>query len=380
MIGYSGAGKGEVIGALKADLEDKGGTVIHVSTGDLFREAQKRDEELAAMMARGVFIPDLNGVTPELTMRMIEFLGRLKRGEQVALILDGAWRRGEYQYQDRTIIAQSMQLAIAMGRALKVELGRIPGSLITPGVLGAISGEQFEVGVETTGTRYLRNKLLLKANHVSVDVEAGDAEALMRLRGAKDVTKILKGIQESEGEEVEEARGVLIDMVRIMKGQVIRNEVDKIVICDALPDLTLRQISQHQGQLMDEAMQGIVEKLGLLVKTDSDEKTPGFGVSMKRLINKLGLSNVTLPRSDDLTYESRTRRIKEFQDNTVIGVMQEELGFAPNELGIMVPDNSRSEIGPRHVIVNGPARGVDYAGLVKAATETATRIARGVST
>jgi adenylate kinase len=77
LLGPPGAGKGT-----QAKLIVEKYNIVHLSTGDMFREAQKHDKELAALMSSGHLIPD------EVVINMVK--NRLKKDDVVkGFLLDG---------------------------------------------------------------------------------------------------------------------------------------------------------------------------------------------------------------------------------------------------------------------------------------------------
>lgn len=77
LLGPPGAGKGT-----QAKLIVEKYNIVHLSTGDMFREAQKHDKELDALMATGHLIPD------EVVVKMVK--NRLSKEDvKKGFLLDG---------------------------------------------------------------------------------------------------------------------------------------------------------------------------------------------------------------------------------------------------------------------------------------------------
>lgn len=77
LLGPPGAGKGT-----QAKLISEKYNIVHLSTGDMFREAQKHDKELDALMATGHLIPD------EVVINMVK--NRLRKDDvKKGFLLDG---------------------------------------------------------------------------------------------------------------------------------------------------------------------------------------------------------------------------------------------------------------------------------------------------
>lgn len=77
LLGPPGAGKGT-----QAKLIVEKYNIVHLSTGDMFREAQNHDQELKALMATGRLIPD------EVVINMVK--SRLKKEDvENGFLLDG---------------------------------------------------------------------------------------------------------------------------------------------------------------------------------------------------------------------------------------------------------------------------------------------------
>lgn len=363
--GISGAGKGEIVEELKKQSRNhfhEDGKIVHIATGDFFRQAIKEDPEISAKMNRGEFIETLDPIAPYLVAKLKEVVMRWANGGDVMIVFDGAFRRGEYVSKNtgEIIPSQFNQVGGFLFTALKECLSEEKfASKCDPLLRGAL------LYSDKPNAQFI-DQTLKDSTHVLVDVTSHDAESLMLFRCIKELKKTLKWINEHLDSVSSKGRldnGTAAQMMAI-EDYVLRSL--QIQSMTTKKDIDLDTI----WHLEDDSLKPMMDKW---LSDLNKEICLTYGLGEQKFIsNSLKLigvrvlgDKISVPthRSDDETRASRKKRIEEYRDYTVNEILIGELGYAYD----YEKEIASSNIDNRLVLYNGPSNKVSYEELQRRA-------------
>lgn len=354
--GPSGGGKSVLQAAIES-LSVGRKHPIYLSSGDCFRALDPKDPKMAWIikeMNSGKFAGTLDATMPKLEQTIGQFIDEIFSHDtpyMPVFIGDGFLRRGEYKVDGKTIPSQVDQVAGAFKRVIlakvtKEDSGFDPELVSRMQEIG--TGGAGEADITSVFSDMIRN-----ANHLYIDVKSKDAEALMRIRSEKELTKLAGRVEGRKG-NLGKLSKLINEAILIQKGKFIpKSKYSKKVgiSTESTRDYTLKPIPERYKKSLDGRMVEIINEVQGMAHWKKDEK-PSFSGAVKKLIKgkNVNMEGVSIPRDDDLTHERRGKRIDEFQNLAIEGILKGELGF--EEKGeILVP----TVIERQATILNGPS-------------------------
>src|SRR3990167_8373856 len=352
--GLSGAGKSELVQALRKNLGDRSG--FHFSTGDYFRKL-KANLEVRGKMRQG-FVPTLNDIVPLMVNDLKNVLLRWARGEDMVIVFDGAVRFGEYERDGKIIPSQFEQLAETWKKAIKLakrssifrdKLDIELASAIVEGI--SSYGFPNEFLGEITFEKIMAQMFREISVHNLVDVTREGAQQLMRLRLHKNLAKLAESLRKNNEKVNSKVADCCEIASQILAGRVIvQNEKVEVVSSDE----TYVPVS------VDETTLGLMEKALDDLKREAanafgvDEKET-FIETIEQTLGDEGFRGIEV-RFDDERKVNRDERVDQFIKSTLTGVLVSELEYGY--------DTTTGEVsqpgGTRLRMINGPDRGISY--------------------
>ncbi|MEK7498028.1 MAG: hypothetical protein AAB656_03865 [Patescibacteria group bacterium] len=362
--GPSGGGKSVLQKTIEERLPDSEDT-FYLASGDCFRALDELNPEMAKEMRAGKFIGTLDATMPKLEETIGRFLDRaFSSNTMPVLVLDGFLRIGEYERKGRTVPSQVDQVAGAFTRVIQKRVYETESDLKINGTSVDRLDLEFVSQMEEIGTggngesslNTLFSDMIRNANHYYLDVKPQDAEALMRNRSDKDLALLAGSISGRRG-KLKRLKELLTEASLIQRGDFLPISYNSRKVqlgAFQARSYIFKPIPKRYKKDLENQMNQIVEEVQGMVRWKKDEE-PSFSGAIKKLIKGKGvnMTDLNIPRDDDLTHERREKRIYEFQKLAVEGILKGELGFVQKD-EILVPSSPERQV----TIVNGPSRGV----------------------
>ncbi|HTK03868.1 MAG TPA: hypothetical protein VL401_03855 [Alphaproteobacteria bacterium] len=337
LTGPSGSGKDEERKKLLAECEAKGIKFFYRSSGDLFRAAAKSNKAISSEMAKG-FVGTLETIMQPLVDVFEQHIVTILEGKNSILALDGVLRIGKKTREDGVVIPpQIEQVGEAFTRALRHVLENRPElreKLDSELVSQVLSHEDVPcLELQPSG---ITLDFASNIQHCQLVIPRGDAEALMRVRSSKALTKIKEELENNHRDkDVENLLKFLDKACWIQSGEIF----DK-------PNI-FAHFTDAEGAVADYYMKTLIKDFYGSQGFETPDK-PSLKSAIEGYLLKAEITlpeGFEIPREDDDKRKTKDGRLNAYRDETIPMLVS---------LGLTHEEGSRlTEIS------NGPSR-MDY--------------------